>query len=67
MTEQPASRDSKATEDDVGDLDFAAIRAEYEQSVREYEEADYQISRLSNEMAKLEKQLPQLGSTVGGE
>ncbi|KAI9913601.1 hypothetical protein PsorP6_005863 [Peronosclerospora sorghi] len=44
-------------------LDFDAIRAEYEQCVREFEEAEMHIVRLSNEMAELEKQLS-LGSSV---
>jgi hypothetical protein len=39
---------------------------EIEQCVTECELADLQIARLSNEMARLEKQLPLAESTVGG-
>ncbi|KAL7681238.1 hypothetical protein Plhal304r1_c058g0144861 [Plasmopara halstedii] len=40
------------------DIDFDAIRAEYERCVTECNEAQLHISRLSNEVAELEKLLP---------
>ena len=46
------------------ELDFDAVRAEYEQCVNEYKDAEMHIARLSHEMAQLEKRLPQFRSIV---
>ncbi|KAE9041899.1 hypothetical protein PR002_g4193 [Phytophthora rubi] len=64
-TKKPACA-TPATPGSNDELDFGAIRAEYEQCVAECDEADAQIARLSNEMALLEKQLQPVGPTVGG-
>ncbi|ETK76971.1 hypothetical protein, variant 1 [Phytophthora nicotianae] len=50
---------------DEAELDFDAIRAEFEQCEMNIEEADAQIARLSDEMAQLQKLLP-VESTMGG-
>ncbi|KAL4173151.1 hypothetical protein KRP22_008305 [Phytophthora ramorum] len=63
-TEQTASRDASKPASRKSELDFDAIRAEYEQCVTECEEADMHIAQLSDEMAQLQKL--SVGSTASG-
>ncbi|KAG6974052.1 hypothetical protein JG687_00000562 [Phytophthora cactorum] len=56
IIEEPNSTDALIP--GKGELDFDAIRAEYEQCVTKIEEADIKIVLLSDEMAQLQKLLP---------